>query len=130
MISFISSFEMINVVVVDSNILLWIAASVAVAAAANPNGIKMLLANGLSTLPIKGKPVLSNSPKTLLKNLSDCPILGNWVFDNFTLADEPFRKDLGSLQTCVLTYSLESPTKFDESFKVTSALFFIPDFNS
>ena len=39
------------------------AASVADGAAVNPNGIKMLLANGLSTFPIKGKPVFSNGSK-------------------------------------------------------------------
>ena len=33
----------------DSNIFLWIAASIADAAAVNPNGIKTLLANGLRT---------------------------------------------------------------------------------
>ena len=49
MIPFISSFEIINVVVPDPNFFLWIAASVAAAAAVNPNGIKRLLANGLNT---------------------------------------------------------------------------------
>ena len=39
MISFISSLEMINVILPDLNILLWIAASVADAAAVNPDGI-------------------------------------------------------------------------------------------
>ena len=37
-----------------SKYFLWIAASVADAAAVNPNGIETLLANGLSTFPIKG----------------------------------------------------------------------------
>ena len=44
-ISFISSLEIINVVLPDLNILLWIAAFVSDAAAVNPNGIKPLLAN-------------------------------------------------------------------------------------
>ena len=63
-ISFISSLEIINVVpfakseglevnirgrVLDPNIFLWIAASVADPASVNPNGIKTLLANGLSS---------------------------------------------------------------------------------
>ena len=56
--SFISSFKK-----PDSNIFLWIAASVANAATVNPNGIKTLLANGLSTFHIKGNPVFSNGPK-------------------------------------------------------------------
>ena len=59
---------------------LWIAGSVAAAAAVYPNGIKILLANGLSTFPIKGNSVFSNSPKSLPKNRPDCHILCNWVF--------------------------------------------------
>ena len=54
-----------------------IAASVADAAAANPNGIKILLANGLSTFPIECNPVFSNGPKSLPKNYPDCPTLCN-----------------------------------------------------
>ena len=69
MISFISSLEIINVVKPDPNIFLEIAASVADAAAVNPNGIITLLANGLSTFPIKGNPVFSNGPKSLPKLL-------------------------------------------------------------
>ena len=36
--------------------------SVVDVAAVNISGIKMLLANGWSTFPIKGNPVFSNSP--------------------------------------------------------------------
>ena len=61
--SFIFSSKIINVVIPDSNIFLWIAASVADAAAVNPNGNKALLANGLSTFPIKGNPVFNTGPK-------------------------------------------------------------------
>ena len=46
MISFISSFAIISVVIPDPNIFLWIAASAA--DGINTNGIKMLLADGLS----------------------------------------------------------------------------------
>ena len=42
MISTIFSFEIVNVVLSDWKIFLWIAASVADAAAVNPNGIKTL----------------------------------------------------------------------------------------
>ena len=57
MISFISSFKIINVAffvksegcVADPKIFLWIAASVADAVTVNPNAIKTLLANALST---------------------------------------------------------------------------------
>ena len=45
--SFISSFEIIKVVVPDSNIFLCIPASVADAATVNPKEIKTLLTNGL-----------------------------------------------------------------------------------
>ena len=67
MISFISSFEIINVVIPDSNIFLCIAASVADAIAVDSNGMKMLVANGLSTFLIKGKPVLIMVPKVFLQ---------------------------------------------------------------
>ena len=53
------------------------AASVADAAVVNPNGIKILLTNGLSTFFSKDKPVFNNRPKSLPKNLPDCPILYN-----------------------------------------------------
>ena len=58
----------INVVKPDPNILLRITSSVADTAAVNPNFIKTLLANGLSTFPIKANPVFSNDPKSLPRN--------------------------------------------------------------
>ena len=70
----------------DQKISLWIAASVVTAAAVNPNGIKTLLAKGLSTFFIKANPG-SNGPKSLPKNPPDCPYLCNWVFHNFILVD-------------------------------------------
>ena len=66
-ISFISSFEIINVELPDPNISWWIAASVADTAAVNPNGIKTIFANGLNTFPIKGNARFSDGlPKILL----------------------------------------------------------------
>ena len=53
---------------------LWIAASIADASAVIPNGIKMLLANGLSTFFIIGNPVFSNGSKSLRKNPPYCYI--------------------------------------------------------
>ena len=47
------------------------------AAAVNPNGIKTLLGNGLSTFPIKDDPVLSDGPKRLPENPPDCSVLCN-----------------------------------------------------
>ena len=71
----------------DPKIFFWTAGSVAGVAAVNPNGIKTFLANGLRTFFIKDNPVFSNGPKSLPKNLPDCPILDNWVFDSFILED-------------------------------------------
>ena len=41
----------------------------------------------------------------LIKNTPDCPVLCNWVFDNFILSDEPFVKVLRSFETCALVNS-------------------------
>ena len=41
--------------------------------------------------------VFSNGPKNLPKNPPDCPILYNWVFDNFILAEELFAKSFTKL---------------------------------
>ena len=79
-----------------------IVASVAAAATVNPNGIKALLANGFSPFLIKGKQVFSNGSRRLPKNPPDRPLLCNWVFSYFILADEPFAKALQSLKTSVL----------------------------
>ena len=96
----------------------------------------MLLVNGLGTFPIKGNPVFSNGPKSLTKNLPNCPILCKWLFDSFILAEELLAKALRSFQTCVLANnklceklfsSLEPPTIFEEIFKVALVPFFIPD---
>ena len=46
-------------------------------AAVNPNGIKTLLANGLSKFFIKGNPLFSNGPKSQPKNPPGCSILFN-----------------------------------------------------
>ena len=54
----------------------------------------MLLANGLSTYPVKGNSVFANSSKSLPRNRPDWPILCKWVFDNFILAGELFAKAL------------------------------------
>ena len=70
-------------------------------------------------------------PKVYLKNPPACPILHNWVFDNFILADEPFAKALQSLEKPsvnnnlfgTLVSSLESPIAFDGRFRITSVAF-------
>ena len=84
MISFISSLEIIVIVIPDPNIFLWIA-------------VKTLLASGLRIFIIESDQVFSNGPKILTKNSPDCHILSNWVFDNFILAEELSSKALRSL---------------------------------
>ena len=92
----------------------------------------------MSTFFIKSKPVFSNGPRSLPKNIPDCTILDSGVFDNFILVDKLFVKALGSLMACVsvssslygkLVASLELAITFDERFKVIPGPFFIPDFN-
>ena len=72
--SFISSFQIIKVVVPDSNIFLCIPTSAADAAALNPKVIKTFLANALITFFINGNPFFSNGPINLLRNPPD------WIF--------------------------------------------------
>ena len=76
--------------------------SVADADAVNQNGIKTLLANGLSIFLIKGNPVFSNGPKSLPKNPPNCTFLCNWVFNYFLSAEESFGKASRSFETWIL----------------------------
>ena len=108
------------------------------AAVVNSNGIKMLLANGLSKFFIKDKPIFSNGPRSLPRNPPDYIISDSWVFHNFISDDELFAKALWSLETCLsvinniyrkLVSSLESLITFPERFQVTSFPFFIPHCN-
>ena len=94
MISFISSLEIINAVLPDPKVFIWIAAPVDDTTAVYLNGIKMPLANGLSTLPIKGILFFSYGPKSVPKNPCDCPIPCIWVLDSFILAEELFANAL------------------------------------
>ena len=67
--------------------------------------LKTLLASGVSTFFIKGKPAFSNGTKSLSRTPPDFTILCNWFFyaiDNFILVDELFAKNLLSLETCAL----------------------------
>ena len=72
------------------------------------------------------------------KNLPDCIIFDNCVFENLILADELFEKALRILETCLsvnnnscekLLSSLESPFMFGDNLNTTSVSFFIADFN-
>ena len=79
------------------------------AAAVNPNGIKTLLVYGLNTFSLKEVQLLVVVLKVYLKillislpkNPPDFPILCNWIFDDFVLADELFENALQSLETCI-----------------------------
>ena len=103
MILFISSLEIINVVLPDPKIFLWITASVADAAVVYPNGIKTLLANGLTTFTINSNLVFSNSAKSLPKNHLVCFNLCSWTFDDFILANESFVKALRILENMFIS---------------------------
>ena len=52
----------------------------------------MLLANGISIFLDNGKPVFSNGPRILPRNLLDGTTLESWAFDKFISADELFAK--------------------------------------
>ena len=87
-ISSTSSFEIINIVIPNPEIFLCIPASVGGATDANPNSIKTVLAYGVSTFFIKGKPVFSNSPRGLPRIPPDSPFLDSHfalVHQNFAL---------------------------------------------
>ena len=94
----------------------------------------------LTYLPIEFK-VLNelDGPNISSKvDLSDSTILDSWGFKIFILADEPFTKAIQNLKACLLANNnyckklaslLESPTTFDERFRVTSVPIFICNFN-
>ena len=98
MISLISSFGIVNAVTPDSNIFLWIPAFVAAATVVNYSSIKVLLANGLSTSPIKSNPVFSSGSysKSAWKS-SWLPYFTQLSFANFILAEELFAKAIRNL---------------------------------
>ena len=100
--SSISSFDIVSIVVPESKILLCISASAVDAAAVIPNGIKTLIANVWITFFINGKLVLSNRPRSLPRNPPYCTILDNWAFDSLILTDELFTKAFRRFATCLL----------------------------
>ena len=141
--SSISSFDIISVAVLlcevedegrcpDPKIFLCIRASPADAAAVNPKGIKMLLANGLITYFIRGNPVFSNGSRSLARNPPDCIILDIWVFVNLISVDDWLVKVLRRFVTCLLVNNnlwqklvSSSPKIFDDNLKTTSVSFFL-----
>ena len=75
------------------------AATAAAATAVNPNGIKKLLGNDVSTFFINEEPVFNNGPRVLPKNSPQSICLHSWAFDDFILAFELFAKVLQRLET-------------------------------
>ena len=83
MIVSIYIFEIISAVcfakpeglIIDLTIFVWIAEFLVDASVANPSGIKTFLANGLSTIFNKIKPIFSNGP--IPRNSSNNTILDN-----------------------------------------------------
>ena len=130
--SSISLFAITNVVIPEPRNFLWIFTSAANVVAVNPSEIKTLFATGLSRFFINGKPVFIIGPRSLSKNPSDCSVLDSLVFDSFILVDNFFAKALQNFETYLcekLFSSSKSPITFDDSFRVTSAAFFIADFS-
>ena len=62
----------------------------------------MLLANGLSIFPIKGKSVFIKGSRSLPKNPLNCSISDSWDFETSILVDEPFVKALRIFEKCAL----------------------------
>ena len=104
------------------------------AAAVDLNGIKTLLASGLSTYFINSKPTFISGRR----HSPYCFIFHIWVFDNFILADNLFAKALWRFTTCLLVNnnlcgklvsSLELSIISDEVLRVTLVSFFTANFN-
>ena len=77
MVSSISSFTIINVIVPEPIIILWVPSSASYAAVVNPNGMKTLLVHSLSTFSISCRLVFSNDPRILPRNAAECIIVGS-----------------------------------------------------
>ena len=117
-----------------SHAFLCIPASAAAAAAVNPNGTKTLLANGLITIFINGKPLFSNGQRSLPRNPPDCAILDNWVVDSLILAHKLYENSLRRFATCLwanndlcgkLVSSLELSIIFDDNLKLLQSHFLL-----
>ena len=78
------------------------------------------MAFGLSTFPIKIRPVICNG---LHRSLPNCVILDSWVFENFILADQPIGKPL----IIIIRYCIHQ-SHLMKDLKLPEKHFFIPDF--
>ena len=79
MMPFISSFEMIKVVVPEPCIFFWIPASIAEAAAVIPYGAKIFFAKGIATFINEPANLHNNDPK----NPPNWIILEIWALESF-----------------------------------------------
>ena len=94
---FISAFEIISADMPDPKNFFWIAASVADAAAVNPNDAETLLVNNFCTFFINGKPAVING----LSKLRNPP---SWIVTFFVVPFNkiyPFFKDLITFITII-----------------------------
>ena len=96
--SFISSFEIIEVVVPEPYIFLWIHVKIAEAAAVIPNGTKTCFAKGIATF-INGPANLRNNDP---KNPLDWTILEMWALQNFKSVDILLLNALLSFVFCLV----------------------------
>ena len=71
------------------------------AGAVNPNSKGTILAWGLSTFLVNGKPIFNTGPRKLTKNPANWMILDICGFSNFTRIAELFIKPLKRFQTCL-----------------------------
>ena len=97
----------------EPRIFFRIPASVADAATVDPNGIKMLLANGLRIFSINGNPTFKSGLRNLLRNLLGDTLIDNWVFENLVLANELLVKALPSFETCYQFLITQTERYFD-----------------
>ena len=112
--------------------------SAADTATVNPNGMKILLVNGLITFFINGNLVFYNGPRSLSRYPPNYIILDNWFFDILISVGELFAKVSQRFGTSLLVNnssygkldsSLELPITFDDNLKTPSVSFFIADFD-
>ena len=105
------------------------------AAAVNPSGFTILLANGVNVSFINGKTGFTNGPICIkdLQEIHQIVFFQIFVFDNLISSQELFPKTLRRLTTCAsvsntlygkLVSSFELPFMFDHNLRLTSVAFF------
>ena len=94
------------------------------------------MVDSVSTFFINGNQSFINGPRSQPRDLPDCFILGNCIFDSFLFTYKLFAKGLSRYETCLpgnikLYGKIVSllPIMFDYNLRVTSAALFVADFN-